>query len=69
MGAKRWAVNGLQNGDLTALASIASRHLNENNDSRIDRLRRRGFVAQRKDGSVGITMRGRLALLIKQLIF
>ena len=66
MGAKSWATYKLHHGDLTALAAIGADRPHDD-DRRVERLRQRKFVAARKNGSVGITMRGRLSLLIKRL--
>jgi hypothetical protein len=63
--AKTWATQGLRSGDLTALAGIASgRRLPDGEP--IERLRERRFVGVRADQSAVITLRGRLALLIKR---
>jgi len=65
MRAKSWATRALQSGDLTALAAIASgRGSHDGGPS--ERLRQRRFVRERADKSVVITLRGRLALLIKR---
>ena len=65
MSAKSWATYGLQDGDLTALASIAAA-TGRQDESRVTRLKRRGFAVERKDKSIAVTLRGRLALLVKR---
>jgi hypothetical protein len=63
--AKTWATRGLRAGDLTALAGIASgRRLPDGEPT--ERLRERRFVRERADTSIVITLRGRLALIIKR---
>lgn len=63
--ARTWATYKLKPGDLTALVSIASRRVRAD-EARLARLRRRGFVTERSDGSVAVTIRGRLAIAIKR---
>jgi hypothetical protein len=62
---QRWATRDLHNGDLTALRSVA-RGSAIARENQIKRLRRRGFVAERSDGTPAITMHGRVALLLKK---
>jgi hypothetical protein len=62
---RQWTTRKLRHGDLTALHDIAAG--TRPNESRIKRLRRRGFVAQRKSGRVAVTARGRFALLVRRL--
>ena len=61
---REWATRKLRSGDLTALSAIA-RGGARADDERIDRLMRRGFLAQRRDGHRVVTARGRVALAIK----
>jgi hypothetical protein len=66
MRVKIWATRGLQSGDLTALAGTASGR-RASFGGPTERLLQRRFVRERHDKSVVITLRGRLALLIKRL--
>lgn len=65
MGIRRWATRNLQSGDLTALRRVAKwQHVDD--PDRLARLRKRNFLT----GSVDrprVTIRGRVALLMKQL--
>ncbi len=61
-----WATRKLRSGDLTALSAIASGRAAE--ETREQRLLRRGFVCQHGDGRLGVTTLGRVALVIKRLI-
>ena len=63
---RRWATRGLRQGDLTALKRIA-RGAAGLGRRQAERLRRRGFVARRKNGRPAVTVHGRLALLVKTL--
>lgn len=64
-GPREWSRSKLQSGDLTALSAIA--HGMRTDEDRAKRLFRRGFVSERGDGSVSITPRGRLALMIRRV--
>jgi len=66
IGFREWSTRKLQSGDLTALSAIAGGASRPDED-RVKRLFRRGFVAQRRAGSYGVTARGRVALLIRRL--
>lgn len=63
MGIRRWVRRHLQSGDLTALKRLASGQAVDE-PPRLDRLRRRGFIAGRPDRP-WITALGRLALVTK----
>ena len=63
--AKMWATRGLRSGDLTALASVAY-GARPSDGELVGRLEQRSFARKRRDGSIGITLHGRLALLIKR---
>jgi hypothetical protein len=66
IGFRKWATRGLHAGDLTALSVLSNGALRAD-QGRIERLKRRGFVAQRRNGRPSITARGRAALAIKRL--
>jgi hypothetical protein len=61
-----WATRSLRSGDLGALAAVADGFRAE--EARLNRLSRRGFVAQRNNGRITVTPRGRMALFIRHLI-
>ena len=63
---RKWATRRLYSGDLTALRDIAKGGA-KLDESQIQRLRKRGFVAERKGAMPVITFPGRLALLVKRL--
>jgi hypothetical protein len=55
----------LRLGDLTALAAIAE-GWEQPTDSRITRLKRRQFVSAGRDGRIRVTLRGRIALMVRR---
>jgi hypothetical protein len=65
IGFRAWTTRKLHSGDLAALSAIAKG--GRADEDRIDRLTRRGFVAQRRDGRTFVTARGRVALAIRRL--
>lgn len=65
MNVREWATRKLRQGDLTALAALASGSQDVGED-RVKRLHKRGFVVERND-SVSVTTRGRVALMIRRL--
>lgn len=62
---KRWVTRKLQKGDLRALADI--RRGNGASPDKIGRLALRKFVRVPMNGRAKVTMRGRLALLVRRL--
>jgi hypothetical protein len=63
----RWARKGLQDGDLSALRELRDpARWDDPNPARIERLRRRGFVAGRSGEKARITTKGGLALLFRK---
>lgn len=64
-GLRRWSIRRLKPGDLTALASIADGSARSTSRS-IERLARRHFIVRRSGGQFIVTLRGRVALMIKQ---
>jgi hypothetical protein len=66
-GVREWATRNLHSGDLSALSAIAGGFKAEK--ARLQRLSRRGFVAERDNGRVTVTPRGRVALIVRHFIF
>lgn len=66
MGMKKWATQGLQRGDLTLLSQIAQGGVAETEESRLTRLKERGFVSSDR-GKVRITLSGRTALITRKI--
>jgi hypothetical protein len=64
-GLREWSTSKLRHGDLTALHDLVAGSRAE--ESRLKRLARRGFIAQRKSGQFAVTARGRVALLVRRL--
>jgi len=65
---KRWTTAKLRQGDLTALARIADRQSFNLEQSQIKRLSERGFLRRKRDNDLAVTLRGRVALLIRRFI-
>jgi hypothetical protein len=62
-----WTTRGLRRGDLTALAAIA-RGRRPSEQNRRERLARRGFIdTASDDGPSFVTLRGRVALLLRKM--
>jgi hypothetical protein len=55
----------LRLGDLTALAQIG-KGWEQPTDSRVARLKRRQFVSVGRDGRIRVTLRGRIALMVRR---
>jgi hypothetical protein len=64
---KEWATDELQTGDLKALGAIASRRT-QPKDEILRRLFNRHFVSIR-GGKIDVTLRGRVALIIRRSMF
>ncbi len=62
---RRWATQGLRTGDLTALFALAQAGT-EPNDGATERLERRGFIKRDRDGRISLTLRGRVAVMIRR---
>ncbi len=62
---RRWATHGLRTGDLTALFTLAQAGA-QPNDGCAERLERRGFIRRDANGQVTLTLRGRLAVMIRR---
>jgi hypothetical protein len=62
---RRLATRSLRPGDLTALSQVARGSVVDESN-RLDRLRRRGFVAHRRGGRPKVTVPGLLALAVKR---
>jgi hypothetical protein len=62
-----WAAHELQTGDLTALGAIASDRTKPK-DETLRRLFKRRFVSVR-GGEIDVTLRGRVAVMIRRSMF
>jgi len=61
---RAWLTRELYRGDLSALSDTARGSFNEVTIDQLDRLRRRGYVANGFRGLARVTLKGRLALLL-----
>jgi hypothetical protein len=66
MRVREWATHKLRPGDLTALAALAGGSKDVDED-RIKRLHKRRFIIERGAGAVAVTLRGRVALMIRRV--
>lgn len=64
---KRWATAKLRQGDLTALARIANKQPFGPDEGRVERLSQRGFVRRKSNDGLAATLKGRAALLIRNM--
>jgi Mn-dependent DtxR family transcriptional regulator len=64
---RKWITQGLHRGDLTSLAKLAE-NLDITNPpvDTIQRLQGRGFVGRKIRGKYRVTLKGRIALLLRE---
>ena len=68
MAFRLWATRGLYRGDLSALAYARRGNTLDIDVDQIGRLRQRGFLRRGLFGGLRVTVKGRLALIVRSVI-